>query len=294
MLYFWSTAIQSCAETIVGLNRIEQFLLLPEKSSKACTSFVNFGFDSFLDVNSKPKSVKKFIKLENCSAFWCPKRRNGIKSVNLEIDSSVAIVGGTGSGKSTLLKTIIGEIAVASGSMRSKGSLSYASQEPWLFAGTIRQNIVFAEALDRERYAKVVQVCALEEDVGRMLDGDLTIVADGGDNLSGGQRARINLARAIYREADIYLLDDPLSPLDPEVRSFVLEKCVHDFLSDKIVVLVTHQSQHLTRFGAVVVVEDGRAAILSDSNGMNNNNISGETKTRNRIDVVQLDPVSVS
>ena len=97
------------------------------------------------------------------------------------------------------------------GSVKINGTLSYAAQEPWIFCGTLRQNILFGQAYDGERYWKVLQVCALYQDIQKFDHSDLTLVGERGVLLSGGQKARVNLARAIYRNADIYLLDDPLS-----------------------------------------------------------------------------------
>ena len=97
------------------------------------------------------------------------------------------------------------------GSIQISGTLSYAAQEPWIFCGTLRQNVLFGQAYDRDRYWKVLQVCALHQDIQKFDHSDLTLVGERGVSLSGGQKARLNLARAIYRNADIYLLDDPLS-----------------------------------------------------------------------------------
>ena len=97
------------------------------------------------------------------------------------------------------------------GSIKINGTLSYASQEPWIFCGTLRQNVLFGQAYDEERYWKVLQVCALCQDIQKFDHSDLTLVGERGVLLSGGQKARVSLARAIYRNADIYLLDDPLS-----------------------------------------------------------------------------------
>ena len=97
------------------------------------------------------------------------------------------------------------------GSIKINGTLSYAAQEPWIFCGTLRQNVLFGQAYDGNRYWKVLQVCALHQDIQKFDHKDLSLVGEQGVSLSGGQKARLNLARAIYRNADIYLLDDPLS-----------------------------------------------------------------------------------
>ena len=97
------------------------------------------------------------------------------------------------------------------GNIQINGTLSYASQEPWIFSGTLRTNVLFGQPFDAERYWNVLKGCALHQDIQKFDYGDLTLVGERGVSLSGGQKARVNLARAIYRNADIYLLDDPLS-----------------------------------------------------------------------------------
>lgn len=167
----------------------------------------------------------------------------------------VMIAGRVGSGKSSLLMSILNELPINSGSIRINGSLSYASQEPWLFAGTIRENITIAwhkksgrnynllpAKLDR-RYREVLRICCLDQDLQHMPDGDLTMIGERGSTLSGGQKARINLARALFYDADIYLLDDPLSAVDISVAKYIFDECFRTFLKRKTVLLVTHQVQ---------------------------------------------------
>lgn len=138
------------------------------------------------------------------------------------------------------------------------GSISYASQETWLFEGTVRSNIVFIEDFDQKRYKEVVRVCGLERDFKLMPNGDLTVVGERGISLSGGQKARISLARAVYKQADIYLLDDPLSAVDSHVGKHLFQECIQQFLKNKICILVTHQLQHLKDVNHLVLMYHGR------------------------------------
>ena len=116
---------------------------------------------------------------------------------------------------------LLGEMPCNEGSIKINGTLSYAAQESWIFSGTLRQNVLFGETFDAERYWNVLKVCALQQDIQKFEYGDLTLVGERGVSLSGGQKARVNLARAIYRNADIYLLDDPLSG----------QRIIHRFIS---------------------------------------------------------------
>lgn len=145
--------------------------------------------------------------------------------------------------------------------MQVTGEISYASQEPWLFAGTVRQNILFGLPMDKQRYNTVVKKCALERDFSLLPYGDKTIVGDRGVSLSGGQRARINLARAVYKQADIYLLDDPLSAVDTHVGKQLFKQCITGYLKHKAVILVTHQIQHLQEANNILYLEDGISRI---------------------------------
>ena len=158
------------------------------------------------------------------------------------------------------------------------GNISYAPQEAWVFSGSVKQNILFGQPLNVKRYTRVLNVCALEHDLQQWSDYDNTLVGEKGVILSGknknsflteragirfslfpgGQRARISLARAIYREADIYLLDDPLSAVDGYVARHLVNYCLKGFLAGKTILLVTHQVQ-LTRFCDIVyLMNDGK------------------------------------
>lgn len=208
---------------------------------------------------------QKFIRFENVTAVWQRHiertQMNGIFDMSTEIGPGLcAIIGQVGSSKSTLLNVIMGELSVDVGTITISGSLSYASQEPWLFDSTIRDNIVFVEDFDEQRYKRVIKVCALERDFEQLPNGDASIVGERGISLSGGQKARINLARACYRKADVYLLDDPLSAVDAHVGRHIFEKCIMEFLGEenKICVLVTHQLQYLSNVNHVILMNRGQ------------------------------------
>ena len=115
---------------------------------------------------------------------------------------------------------------ITSGACRVSGSISYAPQEPWVFSGSVRQNILFGREMDGDRYARTVRACALEPDLAAWAHGDRTLVGEKGVALSGGQKARVSLARAVYREADVYLLDDPLSAVDARVVRLLFRNCI--------------------------------------------------------------------
>lgn len=252
-------------------NGLEMFDKTQRKNSDTITEQVN-GIAAIAyteKLNESPcrriqnvDSLEKSIRFENATAVWErseSRQMNGIFDMSLEIKPGLcAVVGQVGSSKSTLLNLILGELSLDSGLMTINGTISYASQEPWIFEGSVRNNIVFVEDFDEERYNKVVEVCALERDFKLLPQGDATIVGEQGSSLSGGQKARVNLARAIYKQSDIYLLDDPLSAVDTHVGKHIFEKCIKGFLAEKICVLVTHQLQYLKNVQLVVLLNKGK------------------------------------
>lgn len=154
------------------------------------------------------------VKITNVTAKWeVDSTENTLEHMNLQLEKGklYGVIGMVGSGKSSFLSAILGEITLTEGKVKVNGVMSYASQEAWVFGSTIRQNILFGQSYDRPRYQKVVKACALQKDFQQFPQGDQTVVGERGSSLSGGQKARINLARTLYRQADIYLLDDPLS-----------------------------------------------------------------------------------
>ena len=157
--------------------------------------------------------------------------------------------------QSSLLNVIMGELSPLKGSMSVRGKIAYASQEAWVFTGTVRQNILCGLEYDLKRYKRVVKACALEKDFTLLPDGDRTAVGEKGVSLSGGQKARLNLARALYIDADIYLLDDPLSAVDTHVGRHLFDRAINRFLHDKIRILVTHQLQYLQEVDQIIVLK---------------------------------------
>ena len=172
--------------------------------------------------------------------------------------SLTVITGPVGSGKSTLLSAIAGEISEVSGTITFPGSFVYVPQKPWIFSGTIRENILFGQPHDETKYTRVIEACALTEDIQRFPDYDQTVVGERGEVLSGGQQARVSLARAVYADADLYLLDDPLSALDFKVGQHIFKTCINDLLDDKMRVLTSHQEQHMKEADQVIVLYKGR------------------------------------
>lgn len=182
-----------------------------------------------------------------------------LKNINLEIHRGelTAIVGTVGSGKSSLLSSILGEMHKMTGKVRVCGRTAYVAQTSWIQNGTIQENILFGLPIDRERYREVIRVCCLEKDLEMMEYGDQTEIGERGINLSGGQKQRIQLARAVYQDCDIYLLDDVFSAVDAHTGSEIFKECVRGALKDKTILLVTHQVDFLYNVDLILVMRDG-------------------------------------
>ncbi|XP_049854061.1 ATP-binding cassette subfamily C member 4-like [Schistocerca gregaria] len=244
------------AEFLVSTKRVQRFLMNDE-IKKLPDYMEEHNVDSITQYSDDDDAG---IDLMEASAKWSINNtENTLNNVNLTVTPKqlVAVIGPVGSGKSSLLQAILNELPLCSGSLCVKGKLSYASQQPWLFAASLRQNILFGEPFDRRRYRKVVKACALEQDFAMFPYGDRTLVGERGVTLSGGQKARINLARAVYRKADIYLLDDPLSAVDAHVSKHLFDGCISGLLRNKACVLVTHQLQFLKQADQILILRNG-------------------------------------
>ncbi|PIM98434.1 Xenobiotic-transporting ATPase [Handroanthus impetiginosus] len=170
----------------------------------------------------------------------------------------VAICGTVGSGKSSLLSCILGEMLKVSGIVRLSGTKAYIAQSPWIQSGKIEENIMFGKGMDRQRYDRVLEACALKKDLEILSFGDQTIIGERGINLSGGQKQRIQIARALYQDADIYLFDDPFSAVDAHTGTHLFNECILGLLDSKTVIYVTHQVEFLPAADLILVMKDGK------------------------------------
>ncbi|XP_036375803.1 cystic fibrosis transmembrane conductance regulator-like [Megalops cyprinoides] len=178
-------------------------------------------------------------------------------SLHLEKGKMLAVAGSTGSGKSSLLMMILGELVPSEGKVKHSGRVSFSPQTSWIVPGTIRDNIVFGLTYDEYRYTSVIKACQLEEDLALLPDKDKTPLMEGGVTLSGGQRARIGLARAVYKDADLYLLDSPFTHLDIVTEKEIFERCLCRLMASKTRVVVTSKLEHLKRADKILLLHNG-------------------------------------
>ncbi|XP_064615188.1 ATP-binding cassette sub-family C member 5-like [Liolophura sinensis] len=170
----------------------------------------------------------------------------------------VGVCGSVGSGKSSLVSAILGRMITMTGSIAVNGKVAYVSQQAWIMSGTLRDNVLFGFPYDEDKYALVIEACGLLPDIESLIAGDQTEIGERGLNLSGGQKQRISLARAVYSNADIYLLDDPLSAVDIHVGRHIFNRCLLEALKGKTVIFITHQLQYLKSCDQILVMKDGQ------------------------------------
>ncbi|KAL4446518.1 hypothetical protein ABPG74_001259 [Tetrahymena malaccensis] len=207
------------------------------------------------------------IKMKNFYAYW-KGEEPVLKDIDLHVQKGefVSVVGKIGSGKSTLLNCILKEVPRFRGEFSFKGKLAYVEQEPYIFSSSVRDNILFGKKYKESFYNQVVEACNLIDDFKILANGDLTEIGERGLNVSGGQKARISLARALYSQADIYLFDDPLSAVDAKVAKSLFYGGIKRFLKNQTVILVTHQIHFTRDSDRIIIMNEGQ---ITDSGTFN-------------------------
>ncbi|BBN08483.1 ATP-binding cassette, subfamily C (CFTR/MRP), member 2 [Marchantia polymorpha subsp. ruderalis] len=237
------------SQTRVSVDRLQTYLLQEELQKDA--------------VKRVDPSVEGNIAIDVKGAdfSWDPLSRNPtLQDIDFQAKKGqrVAVCGTVGSGKSSILSCLLGEIPKVTGSVTIAGTTAYVAQSSWIQSGTIEENILFGSPMNRMRYEETVRICSLEKDIELFAYGDQTEIGERGINMSGGQKQRIQLARAVYLNADIYLLDDPFSAVDAHTGSDLFKNCILGALSGKTVIYVTHQVEFLSAADLILVIRDGK------------------------------------
>ncbi|KAJ1407652.1 P-loop containing nucleoside triphosphate hydrolase [Sesbania bispinosa] len=236
------------SQALISLGRLDEFMNSKEMDGSA----VQREDSSDSDIA---------VEIKDGKFSWDDEDGNeALRVEDLEIKKGdhAAIVGTVGSGKSSLLASVLGEMFKISGKVRVCGTIAYVAQTSWIQNATIQQNILFGLPMNRDKYREAVRVCCLEKDLEMMEHGDQTEIGERGINLSGGQKQRVQLARAVYQDCDIYLLDDVFSAVDAQTGSFIFKECIMGALKNKTILLVTHQVDFLHNVDSIMVMRDGR------------------------------------
>lgn len=251
----------SLVEASVGLDRISQFLMAPEIS----TDFIEYG--------PTPKDLgEESLNILNTSFLWSKSNDSNsnyaLKNIDFKAGKGelITIVGKVGSGKSSLLLALLGQLYPTPGSGENKsscqinGAIAYAAQLPWISNSSVKDNILFGHRFDEKFYNLTLDACQLLPDLKQLPDGDETQVGEKGISLSGGQKARVALARAVYARSDIYLLDDVLSAVDSHVGKKIIEKVLggKGLLATKTVILSTNSLSVLNYAHYTYLIESGK------------------------------------
>jgi ABC-type multidrug transport system fused ATPase/permease subunit len=219
-------------------------------------------FDSSVEIQHHPQGPPEF---KNATFRRTPVATFRLQDVSVSfVENALNVVTGpTGSGKTSLLLSLLGETILESGTVTCPRDVAYVPQTAWLQNDSVRQNILFYSPFDQNRYDAVVAACGLLPDLDQLPDGDLTVVGERGTSLSGGQKQRVSLARAVYSQTPILLLDDIFSALDTHTTALVYDKCFRrGLLVGRTVILVTHLPSALQDARMVVNMEQGTVASI--------------------------------
>ncbi|XP_036078629.1 canalicular multispecific organic anion transporter 2 isoform X3 [Rousettus aegyptiacus] len=242
--------ISNLTQTSVSLKRIQNFLNQDEFDPQC--------------VERKTITPGYAVTIDNGTFTWAQDRPPTLHSLDIQVPKGtlVAVVGPVGCGKSSLLSALLGEMEKLEGKVYVKGSVAYVPQQAWIQNCTLQENVLFGQALDPKRYYQTLEACALLADLEVLSGGDQTEIGEKGINLSGGQQQRVSLARAVYSNADIFLLDDPLSAVDSHVAKHIFDHVIgpEGVLAGKTRVLVTHGISFLPQTDFVVVLDDGQVS----------------------------------
>ncbi|GKB39350.1 multidrug resistance-associated protein 6 [Tanacetum coccineum] len=237
-------AISALIQVKVSFDRITSFLVDDELK------------DNMMTTKQETENSGNNIRIQDGNFAWDPESTTPtFRNVHHEVKRGQkgVVCGSVGSGKSSTLYAILGEISHMY-IVDVFGSIGYVSQRSWIQSGTLQDNILYGKPMNRIMYEKAIKACALDKDIEPFKHGDLTEIGQRGLNMSGGQKQRIQLARAVYNDVDIYLLDDPFSAVDAHTAATLFNDCVMTSLEKKTVILFTHQLEFLSSVDNILVI----------------------------------------
>lgn len=252
-------AVSAIGRAMTAQTRINEFLDQPEHNSqnfiRAAESVASTDFEM------------PTVEVKNACFSWTEDNKNIITknfSLTLKRGDLCCLIGKVGTGKTAILRGLSDQMHIASGSVKIRGSIAYCSQEPWLQYKSIRDNVLFGLQYEEDFYFKVLECCQLTTDIATLEEGDLTEIGEKGIRLSGGQKARVALARAIYSRADVYLLDDILSAVDEHIGRELIQHVLSasGILSSKTIILATNSKKVLRHASSIVSLDSDDQSLL--------------------------------
>ncbi|CAG8665356.1 31006_t:CDS:10 [Gigaspora margarita] len=252
-------AVRTTLGALDSFKRLNEFLLKPElEPLEEETSPIN-----------DDQKIRVFIHDADFSYEGTTRPALKFLNITLRQGEIIAIVGDVGAGKSSILAAILGQIRKENGVRKIRGSISYVPHDAWLLNDTLKENILFGNECDEERYQEVIQVCALRKDLEWLSNSDMTEIGERGVNLSLGQRQRVSLARAVYSNADIVLLDDPLSVMDPVIGKHIFHECIRKYLKflsecDRIIVMKNGECVEEGTYSELIEKDVSLASLIND------------------------------
>ena len=248
-IYSVPTLVHQAIKVTVSLKRLQKFLLEDEIEEQKSTF-----------VSTDDEVV---FSLKNCIFSWKKEFEEFEKIGPLDLDirsgELIGIIGKVGSGKSSFLKSLCGEMYFSSGDFYKKDNLrvSYVPQEAWIQNLTFKENILFDKILNEEFYEKILESCDLVKDLKLLPSGDSTEIGEKGINLSGGQKARVSLARAVYQDSQVYILDDTLSAVDSHVGNHIFEKVISNqgLLGGKTRIFALNSITYLSKCDKIIIMK---------------------------------------
>ncbi|KAG1691087.1 Multidrug resistance-associated protein 1 [Nymphon striatum] len=257
---------------LIMLPHLFSFLIQTAVSVKRLNKFMR-GEELDPNIVQHDSNERDMIRISNASFSWGEAGSEPVlKDISLEIkpNSLVAIVGSVGAGKSSLISSILGELNKINGSVNVKGDVAYVPQTAWIRNASIKGNVIMQKEKNERKYQKIIDACGLRSDLKILPNGDKTEIGEKGINLSGGQKQRISLARAVYSEADIVLLDDPLSAVDSHVGKHIFDNVIgpDGMLNKTTRVMVTHGLSYLPQCDNIIVMKDGRISEVGSYNDL--------------------------
>ncbi|CAG8706574.1 22409_t:CDS:10 [Dentiscutata erythropus] len=258
-LMMFPIAVRTTLGALDSFERLDDFLLKPE-------------LEPLVEESSPINDDQRImVYIKDADFSYEGTTRPALKFLDLTLKQGevIAVVGDVGAGKSSILAAILGQLRKENGVRKIRGSISYVPHDAWLLNDTLKENILFGNECDDERYQEVIHVCALRRDLEWLSNGDMTEIGERGVNLSLGQRQRVSLARAVYSNADIVLLDDPLSVMDPVIGKHIFHECIRKYLKflsecDRIIVMKNGECVEDGTYAELIEKDVSLASLIND------------------------------